>query len=259
MNVYVSLPDETMPYPRVCAHRGFSELLPENSLVSFSAAIAVGVQEIEFDVWASADGKLVVCHDPNLERIALYQTGIVKDLKYEEILQADIGTKRTPLLKGLQVATLEEVLALNANRAIINMHIKSPEPEKGYDKAVFQKIVETIDRHESRRHVYISGAKDVLKMALEEAPDITRNCLERQEGPDIVDNAIKYKCKKLQFLRSGYSRETINRAHQKGIICNYCNTENPDEARKLFDMGIDTVLTNSCWLILQELKQCRIT
>jgi glycerophosphoryl diester phosphodiesterase len=200
MNKYASLPDEQMGYPRVCAHRGFSELLPENSLVSFGAAFAVGVQEIELDVWASADGKLVICHDPNLERIALYQTGIVRNLKYEQILQADIGAKKTPLLKGLRVATLEEVLALNDNRAVINMHIKSPEPEKGYDRAVFRKIVDTIDRYESRRHVYISGAGDVLATALEEAPDITRNCLERKESPDIVDNALKYKCKNCNFF-----------------------------------------------------------
>jgi len=250
MNNYTSLSDDKMPYPRVCAHRGFSDLLPENSLIAFSAAITMGVPEIEFDVWASADGKLVLCHDPNLARIALHQTGVVRDLRYEEIMRADIGSKKSPLLEGLRVATLDEVLDLNANRAVINMHIKSPEPEKGYDKATFRKILETIDKYGSRGHVYISGAKDVLKVALEEAPDVTRNCLERKENPDIVENALKYKCKKLQFLVN-YSKEAIDKAHQNGIICNYCNTENREEAAKFFEMGIDTVLTNSCWLILQ--------
>ena len=256
MNNYSMLPDEKMPYPRVCAHRGFSDLLPENSIIAFAAALAMGVPEIEFDVWESADGKLVLCHDPNLARIALYQTGVVRELKYDEIMQADIGSKVSPLLKGLKIITLDEALALNANRAVINMHIKSPEPEKGYSKSTFRKILEAIDRHESRPYVYISGAKDVLKVALEEAPDITRNCLERQESPDIVDNAIKYKCRKLQFLHN-YSKEAIDKAHQNGIICNYCNTENQEEAAKFFEMGIDTVLTNSTWLILQVWEKYR--
>jgi glycerophosphoryl diester phosphodiesterase len=181
---------------------------------------------------------------------------VVKDLSYEEIMQADIGSKRSPLLEGLRIATLDEALALNANRAVINMHIKSPKPTEGYDRADFRKILEAVDRHGSRRHVYISGARDVLKTALEEAPDITRNCLERKESPDIVDNAIKYKCKKLQFLFT-YSKEAIDKAHQNGIICNYCNTEDPDEAAKLFEMGIDTVLTNSSWLILRIRRKFR--
>ena len=254
MNNFISLPDEKMPYPRVCAHRGFSDLLPENSHIAFGAALAVGVHEIEFDVWASKDGKLVICHDPNLERIALHQTGVVRNLRFEEIMQADIGSKISPLLRDLRIATLDEVLALNANRAVINMHIKSPDPERGYDRDQFRKIVDTIDRYGSRKHVYISGAGDVLQVALEEAPDIARNCLERKESPDIVDNAIKYKCRKLQFLHT-YSKEAIAKAHAKGIICNYCNTEDPEKAREFFEMGIDTVMTNSTWLIMQVWEQ----
>ena len=254
MNKDVSLTDELLPYPRVCAHRGFSDLLPENSLISIAAALAVDVQEIELDVWTSSDGVFVLCHDPNLERIALRQTGIVRNLSYEEILQADIGSKTSPHLQGLRIAALDQALALNANQAVINMHIKSPDPLAEYDRSEFRRIIELIDRYGSRAHVYISGARDVLKVALDEAPDIARNCLERKETPDIVDNAIKYKCKKLQFYMR-YSKEEIDKAHQNGIMCNYCNTENQDEAYKLFEAGIDTVLTNSCWLILQTMKQ----
>ena len=251
MNGYSSLPDDEMPYPRVCAHRGFSELLPENSLLALAAAIAAGAHEIEFDVWESKDGVLVLCHDPNLARIALNQSGTVRDLTYKVIMQADIGSKVSPLLKGLHLATLDEALALNANRAVINMHIKSPNPANGYDPNTFRSIIAAIDRHGSRRHVYISGAADVLKVALEEAPDITRNCLERKETFDIVDNAVKYRCKKLQFFRT-YSKENIDKAHANGIICNYCNTEDPQKASELFELGIDTVMTNSPWLILRH-------
>jgi len=45
-------PDEdAMPYPRVCAHRGFNTIAPENSMPAFGAAIALGAEEIEFDLW----------------------------------------------------------------------------------------------------------------------------------------------------------------------------------------------------------------
>ena len=53
---------------KLCAHRGLSHACPENTLPAFGAAIALGVDEIEFDLWLSADGVPVVCHDPRVDR-----------------------------------------------------------------------------------------------------------------------------------------------------------------------------------------------
>ena len=59
--------DKSMPvsFPRLCAHRGLSLAMPENSIPSFAAALACGAHEIEFDLWLSADGVPVVCQDPD--------------------------------------------------------------------------------------------------------------------------------------------------------------------------------------------------
>ena len=51
--------DALMPYPRLCAHRGFNTVAPENSMPAFGAAIALGAQEIEFDLRTTKDGVLV--------------------------------------------------------------------------------------------------------------------------------------------------------------------------------------------------------
>ena len=42
--------NHTTPYPRVCAHRGLSALLPANSLEALEAGVSAGAQEIEFDL-----------------------------------------------------------------------------------------------------------------------------------------------------------------------------------------------------------------
>jgi glycerophosphoryl diester phosphodiesterase len=47
----------------VCAHRGASLELPDNSLEAFVAAIASGCDVIETDVRMRADGRLVLAHD----------------------------------------------------------------------------------------------------------------------------------------------------------------------------------------------------
>ena len=59
-----------MPYPRICAHRGFNTVAPENSLAALGAAIGMGAVEIEFDVRFTRDGVPVVAHDSHLERVS---------------------------------------------------------------------------------------------------------------------------------------------------------------------------------------------
>jgi glycerophosphoryl diester phosphodiesterase len=47
----------------VCAHRGASLELPDNSMLAFVAAVASGCDLIETDVRMTADGELVLAHD----------------------------------------------------------------------------------------------------------------------------------------------------------------------------------------------------
>ncbi len=60
--------DKYMKYPRVCAHRGFNTVAPENSMPAFGAAVALGASEIEFDLWATKDGEIVSRPDEIVER-----------------------------------------------------------------------------------------------------------------------------------------------------------------------------------------------
>jgi glycerophosphoryl diester phosphodiesterase len=64
----------------VIAHRGASWDLPENTLPAFERAIEVGADFVEFDVHASADGELVVTHDPPRRRAGLPRLAEVLDL-----------------------------------------------------------------------------------------------------------------------------------------------------------------------------------
>ena len=49
---------------QVWAHRGVHHRVGENTVAAFAAAVALGVDGVELDVRRSADGVLVVCHDP---------------------------------------------------------------------------------------------------------------------------------------------------------------------------------------------------
>ncbi|KAK5987549.1 Phosphatidylglycerol phospholipase C [Cladobotryum mycophilum] len=54
--------------PQTIAHRGYKAVYPENSMAAFRGAVEVGAHAIETDVHLSADGVVVLSHDPSLKR-----------------------------------------------------------------------------------------------------------------------------------------------------------------------------------------------
>jgi len=53
-----------MTRPLICAHRGASAELADNSVAAFEAAIAAGADLVETDIRRGRDGALVLAHDP---------------------------------------------------------------------------------------------------------------------------------------------------------------------------------------------------
>lgn len=58
----------------VVAHRGEHHRARENTMAAFEAALALGVDGIEFDVRPTSDGALVVHHDPRVQGRAVSLT-----------------------------------------------------------------------------------------------------------------------------------------------------------------------------------------
>lgn len=96
-------------------HRGWCAKYPENTMISFAAAIDLGVDAIEFDVWLTADKVPVVIHDGNAYRTCGVDRH-VRDMTLAEVkeLEASYTRKFGDLYKGKEgvgVPTLEELLA----------------------------------------------------------------------------------------------------------------------------------------------------
>ena len=238
----VSLTDAAMPYPRLCAHRGFGG--PENSLVSLASAVDLGAEEIEFDIWVTRDGEIVACHDADLERLST-GTGKVYEHTCAQLLELDFGIKYAPEYAGLRIPTLEDILQKLACRAVMNIHIKTPKGAVDYPRAAMEKIIALIDKYDCRRHVYFMCGNDaVLAMAQEMAPDICRCVGAGTEPTNMVERALRYGCKKIQLFKGKSDMAQIEKALANGIICNLYRSDEPDEAQQFLDMGIHTILTN---------------
>ena len=98
-------------------HRGYCAKYPENTLVSFEAALDLGVDAIEFDVWLTSDKVPVLMHDGNAKRTCGVDRHL-RDMTYDEVcgLEAAYEAKFGDEFKGkgrsVGVPTLEELLKL---------------------------------------------------------------------------------------------------------------------------------------------------
>ena len=226
---------------RLCAHRGFSTVAPENSLPAFGSAVALGANEIEFDLWWTKDGEIVSIHDATLDRVSDGK-GKVFDHTYEELLKLDFGSKTGKHFAGLKILRFEEILAKLSCHTIMNIHMK--DVGTAWDEAHVKKVLRLIDAYDARGHVYFMSSCGPLQDQLARlAPDIPR-CMGYAPKKDIVDEAIKHKCQMVQLFKPYFDQSTVDRAHAAEMRVNVFWSDDPTEAKKFLDMGIDTILTN---------------
>ena len=127
--VTAAAPD--MIAPLFAAHRGGAALWPENSLLAFRNALALGADYLELDVHLTRDGEVMVIHDATLERTTT-GSGPVR-----ERTAAELGALRLKDRSGAVTAepvpTLDEVVALAAaGKRQMLLEIKTDERRRRY-------------------------------------------------------------------------------------------------------------------------------
>ena len=113
-------------------HRGARGLAPENTLPGFERALAVGVSTLELDIGVTADGVVVVSHDPALSPLITRDAAgrwlpargpAIRDLTFAQLQAYDVGRiapessyARTFALQqaadGARIPSLAQVFAL---------------------------------------------------------------------------------------------------------------------------------------------------
>lgn len=109
--------------PMVIGHRGAMGHAPENTLPSVRAALQLGVDAIEIDVFRIASGELVVFHDATLQKLTNGK-GRIEEKTLDEL--------STLLVMGsAKIPTLSEVL-LEINGAVaVNVELKGANTAQG--------------------------------------------------------------------------------------------------------------------------------
>jgi len=228
---------KNMNNKKFCAHRGLSALTPENTLPAFAAALALGADEIEFDVRLTKDGQLIVSHDNTLERISNGE-GKLCEHTLAELKELNVGVKH-----GWEVSfcTPEEVFSAFANRIAFNIHLK----EHGEDGYLIRELVRLADKYNARDSIYFAASPAQLEWMARVAPQIPRVAIQLpKDTVEIYDMAKEYGCSGVQFWLGMFDKALIDKMHADSINCNLFYADTYENYEKYFDMGIDTLLTN---------------
>ena len=113
---------------KIWAHRGCSQLYPENTLLAFEKAMNVkNLTGVELDIQLTRDGEIVVIHDEKVDRTT-DGFGYVRDYTLKELKQLHIFAGRGADTE--RIPTMKEVIELLLPRMksdgfMINIELKT--------------------------------------------------------------------------------------------------------------------------------------
>jgi glycerophosphoryl diester phosphodiesterase len=252
------------------AHQGGAWEGPSSTLYAIAAALEAGATAIELDVHATADGQLVVCHDPTVDRTT-NSSGRIAELTYSELAAldnaywwapgADVSPGldpdrypfrgRAPADPRFRIARLEEVLA-EFPGVLLNLDIKQTAPAV----APYEEALATVLRRYGRVDdvivaSFIDRATDALSSFAPEIPtsagtgavaNFFQSVRAGEEPP-----AMRHVALQVPASYSGMTlvdEDFVEAAHGRGLAVHVWTVEEEPEMERLCRLGVDGIITD---------------
>ncbi len=221
--------------PRVWAHRGDSAHAPENTMLAFDKAHAVGADGIELDVRFDGDHNVVVFHDSALDRLTGL-AGRIEELSAAERAKLRVGGEPVPLLA--------EVLA----EIDLEIDVELKSVKVGRMGALVEATAKVIKASGRADQILVSSFDPISLIQF------------HRYLPDI---ALAYLCHSDQLLplRRGWvgqwmgaslvhpqhtlcTADSVKAWHTSGLPINAWTIDDKDELVRLAGLGVDGVFCN---------------
>jgi glycerophosphoryl diester phosphodiesterase len=244
-------------WPVNLAHRGASDMAPENTIEAFRLAVEAGAGGLELDVHMTRDGHIVVIHDATVDRTTS-GSGAVSEMTLHELRKLDAGHNFRPdggptrpyRGRGVRVPTLGEVLEEYPGVAV-NIDIKAGTP--GIEETVFGVLREanalrraivvstphaTVKRFRkvSGGHVSTGGSKWEIGLFYV----LSRLRLERLVRPAYDALQVPLRHRGILVVTPRFVRA----AHARGVRVDAWTINQADEMRRLLDLGVNVIMTD---------------
>jgi glycerophosphoryl diester phosphodiesterase len=230
------------------AHRGVSTKAPENSLAAVREAIAAGADYVETDVQLSKDDVLVVVHDSDFSRVG----GVARkvwDLTYDEIRAIPLGGGAAPEYRNEFTPTFPALLAETKGRIKVNIELKY---YGDHQPGLARKVIEAVRAMGMLDQVVIQCLEyEPLREVHQLAPEVPIGYL-------LSFNARKPSRLDVNFLsveQARLDRRFILNAHHRGQLVYAWTVNTAKDMERLFDLGIDGVITDQSALVRKTLDE----
>ncbi len=259
------------PIPRVVAHRGDSKHFPENTIEAFLSAVKMKIDVIETDVHLSKDDVVVIWHDDTLDRNT-NGSGRIEDHSLQELLEFDAGYtftkdggKTYPFRdKNVKLCTLEEALVKCPNQRF-NIDLKTN------DLKIVDEFIKVVRKHNAEHRVCCASfhLSNLLSIR-EKAPDILTSVTTEEVRPLLFKQKLNILPKKLserkiifqvpvsQGLIKVITPRFIKMMHQRGAIIMVWTINEEEEMRRLFKMGVDSIMSDDPATVIKVAKELKL-
>jgi glycerophosphoryl diester phosphodiesterase len=240
------------PLPVAMAHRGGAIEHLENTLPAFEACVTMGYRYLETDVRATADGVLVVFHDPGLERVT-DSSGRIDQLTWSQVAQARIGG-REPILR------LEDLLGAWPD-VRFNLDIKAA--------GVVAPLVRLIRRLRITDRICLASFSDARIAAVRRllGPTVCtalgprgvaalRLASYRPRAAGLV--RIQAGCAQVPLQLGGRAlvdERFVAAAHALGLQVHVWTVDTPQDASAMLDLGVDGIMTDRPAMLREVLEK----
>ncbi len=255
-------------------HRGARGLRPENSIPAFEHALELGVTTLEMDVVVSADGQVVLSHDPWFNSdICTTPEGQpvphdsdreyrLRGFTYAEIARYDCGSRGNPRFPEQQrmkvskplldsVLKMAEAYPRPAGHAIrYNIEIKSsPARDSVFTPlppAYARALYDVLARHNVLARTTVQSFDPRALEAMREIdPTVTLAFLVENE------DGLAANLDRLTFTPDIYSPNyglldaaVVEAAHRRGMQVIPWTVNTPEDMRRMIGLGVDGLITD---------------
>jgi glycerophosphoryl diester phosphodiesterase len=237
--------------PLVAAHRGGAALWPENSVLAFREALALGVDVLEFDVHLTADGEVVVLHDPTLDRTTTGR-GPVRETTLAALASLRLRA-RDGRTTDEPIPTLARVLDVAAPARVAIL----PEIKVGADGRPYPGIEEKVlallrGRGLLGRATVQAFAPETIRRVRALAPDVRTMLLvgrarmdrERAVPAAAVQWAVDAGATDLGIDHRLVDRSVVDAARKASITLAVWTVNDESDMRRMIDLGVDVIMSD---------------
>lgn len=235
------------------AHRGLALEAPENTLLAFAKAIAVGVTHVETDVHVSADGVAMISHDPDLRRVA-GRAATVGHLTSHELRRVDLGDGQSycSLAEALDAfpdtrfnidikiagAVRPTVDAIRAANAVGRVLVGSFEPRR---RLAAVRMLPGVATSVSSR-----GALFAVAAARSRAGRPLRRILRDVQAVQLPESVLRMK---------SFSPRAVEAFHAVGVEVHAWTINDVASMERLLDAGVDGLVTDRADLAVPVVRR----